>query len=479
MQKEIVQNTDWEILTPTGWSDFSGVSKTIKTIMFTIQFTDNTNIKCSESHLLKFPNGEFLEACHILPGDILYGNKEVSDVSYELGEFELYDAIDVSYDSEYYTNDVVSHNCAFIDGIDEIWGSIQQTLATGGKAILLSSPNGTGNFFHKTWVDATTNINSKWNPIRLHWTVHPDRTEKWRQDQEDLLGPRLAAQECDADFISSGATVIAPEILQYYRSMTREPIEKRGFDNNLWIWEYADFHRNYIVAADVSRGNGADYSTLHVFDVETLNQVAEYKGMIGTTEFGHLLVTVATEYNNALLVVENANVGWAVIQTIIERGYSNLYHTNRDITTDINLNQQLARGVDVRNASNSVPGFTTSSKTRPLLISKLETMARHKELIINSIRLLEELSVFIWNGSKPEAQHGYNDDLVMSYSIGIWVRDNAFKLMERGRELTQVALSHITKTSSNPILTTPNSSKSNPWSMPIGLNKNEDLTWLL
>jgi len=204
MQKEIVQNTDWEILTPTGWSDFSGVSKTIKTIMFTIQFTDNTNIKCSESHLLKFPNGEFLEACHILPGDILYGNKEVSDVSYELGEFELYDAIDVSYDSEYYTNDVVSHNCAFIDGIDEIWGSIQQTLATGGKAILLSSPNGTGNFFHKTWVDATTNINSKWNPIRLHWTVHPDRTEKWRQDQEDLLGPRLAAQECvDGDCVVS------------------------------------------------------------------------------------------------------------------------------------------------------------------------------------------------------------------------------------------------------------------------------------
>jgi len=289
----------------------------------------------------------------------------------------------------------------------------------------------------------------------------------------------ILSHNCDADFISSGATVIAPEILQYYRSMTREPIEKRGFDNNLWIWEYADFHRNYIVAADVSRGNGADYSTLHVFDVETLNQVAEYKGMIGTTEFGHLLVTVATEYNNALLVVENANVGWAVIQTIIERGYSNLYHTNRDITTDINLNQQLARGVDVRNTSNSVPGFTTSSKTRPLLISKLETMARHKELIINSIRLLEELSVFIWNGSKPEAQHGYNDDLVMSYSIGIWVRDNAFKLMERGRELTQVALSHITKTSSNPILTTPNSSKSNPWSMPIGLNKNEDLTWLL
>ena len=100
MQKEIVNNTDWEIYTPNGWSNFLGVSKTVKDIIFIITFTDDTFIKCSEGHMLKYPNGEFLEACHILEGDILAGNKIIRTIIYEEGEFELYDAIEVEYDNE-------------------------------------------------------------------------------------------------------------------------------------------------------------------------------------------------------------------------------------------------------------------------------------------------------------------------------------------------------------------------------------------
>jgi phage FluMu gp28-like protein len=48
---------------------------------------------------------------------------------------------------------------AFIEGINEIWASAQQTLATGGGAIVLSTPYGTGNWFHKTWVEAEEQIN--------------------------------------------------------------------------------------------------------------------------------------------------------------------------------------------------------------------------------------------------------------------------------------------------------------------------------
>ena len=43
---------------------------------------------------------------------------------------------------------------AFIENIGEIWASAQQTLATGGGAIVLSTPYGTGNWFHQTWVRA-------------------------------------------------------------------------------------------------------------------------------------------------------------------------------------------------------------------------------------------------------------------------------------------------------------------------------------
>ena len=57
----------------------------------------------------------------------------------------------------------------------------------------------------------------------------------------------------------------------------------------------------------------------HVIDIEESSQVAEYKGKLDTKDFGNFLVSLATEYNNALLVVENANIGWAVIQQIIDR----------------------------------------------------------------------------------------------------------------------------------------------------------------
>ena len=56
---------------------------------------------------------------------------------------------------------------AFIKGIDEIWASAQSTLSTGGKAIVLSTPNGVGNFFHKTWLKGEDG--DGWNPIKLHW----------------------------------------------------------------------------------------------------------------------------------------------------------------------------------------------------------------------------------------------------------------------------------------------------------------------
>jgi len=90
---------------------------------------------------------------------------------------------------------LVIDEAAFIAGFDEKWASVQQTLATGGKCIILSTPNGMGNFFHKTWTAAETGENSFF-PIKLHWTVHPDRDQEWRDGQDGELGPKLAAQEC-------------------------------------------------------------------------------------------------------------------------------------------------------------------------------------------------------------------------------------------------------------------------------------------
>ena len=75
----------------------------------------------------------------------------------------------------------------------------------------------------------------------------------------------------------------------------------------------------------------SDYSAFHVMDIETMEQVAEYKGKLSTKDFGNMLVNVAGEYNNALLVIENNNIGWAAIQQVIDRGYENLFYTSKDL----------------------------------------------------------------------------------------------------------------------------------------------------
>ena len=372
---------------------------------------------------------------------------------------------------------LIIDEAAFISNVEEIWISAQQTLATGGGAIILSTPNGTGNFFHQTWVGAEEGRN-RFNTIRLHWSVHPDRNQSWRDKQDELLGPKGAAQECDCDFISSGHTVIEGSLLQWYNQTTvQDPIEKRGVDGNLWIWEQPDYTRDYIIVADVARGDGADYSAFHVIDVESVTQVAEYKGQIHTKDYGNLLVNIATEYNDALLVIENANVGWASIQVAIDRNYKNLYYSPKDGQIS-DVSQQLSRYVDLKDTSQMTPGFTTSSRTRPLVISKLDTYMRERIPVIRSRRLMEELFVFIWNGSRPEAQRGYNDDLVLAFCIGLWIRDTALKLRQQGMDLNRKTLDYFGK--GNGVYNAAGNMKQAGWSMETGhRGQDEDLTWLL
>ena len=368
---------------------------------------------------------------------------------------------------------LIIDEAAFIDKIDTIWGAAQQTLATGGRALVISTPNGVGNFFHKTWVGAENGTND-FNFIKLHWSVHPEREQEWRDEQDKLLGPSLAAQECDCDFITSGRGVIDGLLLEQMKeSSVREPIEKRGIDSNYWIWQPPNYTKNYVVSADVSRGDGTDYSAFHIIDVESLEQVAEYKGKISTQDFGNMLVNVASEYNNALLVVENNNIGWAAIQQVIDREYPNLFYTSKDLQY-VDVQHQITNKYRSQER-NMVPGFSTTSKTRPLIVAKLEEMFREESVMVHSQRLIDELFVFIYNGNRAEAMTGYNDDLVMSFAIALWVRDTALRLRAEGIELSKKAIQGIGQ---NPGIYTSDVQKNDSWEMDVKGEK-EDLTWLI
>ena len=157
--------------------------------------------------------------------------------------------------------------------------------------------------------------------------------KSWRKEQDTLLGiGSSAAQECDCDFLTSGTGVIDATLLENLRKRScKDPLEKRGDDTNMWVWEQPNYSKDYIVCADVGRGDSADYSAFHIIELETLTQVAEYKGRINTKDFGNMLVSIATEYNDAILIVENNNIGWATIQQIIDRDYPNLFYTSKDL----------------------------------------------------------------------------------------------------------------------------------------------------
>ena len=368
---------------------------------------------------------------------------------------------------------LIIDEAAFIDNIAETWASAQQTLATGGGAIVLSTPYGTGNWFHKMWVSAESQEND-FIPIKLPWFVHPERDQSWRDKQDTLLGdPMLAAQECDCDFSTSGNTVFISEWLEFIKTTTiQEPMERRGVDQNLWVWEAADYSRDYMIVADVARGDGKDFSGCHVMDVLTNTQVAEYKGQLPPKEFGYFLTGLATEYNNAMLVVENANIGWATLDAVQERGYRNLYHSPKGEKMTAESYLRVFEG-----NSEMVPGFTMSMRTRPLCINKMREFVGDNSVTIRSKRLLEEMKVFIWKNGRPEAQGGYNDDLVMPFSIGMFLRDTSLKFQQQGLDSARAALNNIQKSTTSYQGGYSGNQLDNPYKMDVDGNQ-ESISWL-
>lgn len=287
----------------------------------------------------------------------------------------------------------------------------------------------------------------------------------------------VVSRNCDADFLTSGNSVFdIPDIQYFEETYQADPVERRGVDGNYWIWERPDYTRTYLLSADVARGDGSDYSAFHIWDVETCTQVAEFKGKMLPKDYGAFLTGAAMEYNNALLVCENANIGWATIEEILSRNYPNLYYSVVGGDTNETAESYLSKS----ERNKTVPGFTTSPRTRPLVIAKYYDYIHTKSCVIRSKRLLTEMRTFIWSKTgKAEAQQGLNDDLVMSAGIGLYVRDHALKLRQQGLDLSRSQLGAFsTLNRRDPVIVQPKNFV-NPYEMKNPLGKTEDISWLL
>ena len=393
---ELVKNTRYKVLTPSGFASFSAIRSLKKDEYYNIIYSNGKNIKCSTNH--KFIQDEI----EILASDLVVGSLisskidglvSVISIVLEKGEIYLYDLVNVDNKNIFYANDILSHNC---------------------------------------------------------------------------------------DFATSGNTVIEPNILNWYaENCIKEPLNREGLDKALWVWEYPDPMRYYMVVADVARGDGMDYSAYHVIDVDTLTQVAEYKAQIDTRYFANELVSIATKYNRALLVIENANIGWDVIQSVLETGYNNMHYSHRaDNSADFQTY------LTVHNGNNTlVPGFTMATKIRLNIIEKMRDFVENKHVTFRSIRLLDELRVFIWKNGKQQAMQGYNDDLVMSFAIAMFLRETSVRYKKAADSLTVSVMNNIGKSSADMGFYNSNDvNAQNPWSMKVsapGGDYTQELTWLL
>jgi hypothetical protein len=320
---------------------------------------------------------------------------------------------------------LVIDEAAHIDNLTELWTGLYPTISTGGRCIALSTPNGVGDWFHDAYIKAEGGQN-EFFPIKLNWDIHPDRDQEWFETETKNMSKRQIAQEYQCNFNTSGETVIDGEDIQLLKSKIADPKYRTGLDRNYWIWEEHRPENTYLLVADVARGDGADSSTFHIFKLETMEIIAEYQGKVTPDLFSDIVYNAGREYGNAMVVVENNNVGFAVLEKLSEKTYPNLYHSLKSSHDYIDQYQ-------AETNSSAIPGFTTSMKTRPLIVAKFEEYVRNKMLTIYSKRLINELDTFIWRNGKPEAQRGYNDDLIMACAIGCWVRDTV--LIENKRDM--------------------------------------------
>jgi len=318
---------------------------------------------------------------------------------------------------------LIIDEAAHVEGLDDLWAGLYPTLSTGGRCIALSTPMGVGNWFHRTYTDAE-NGDNEFHPVSLRWDVHPERDKAWFEKETKNMSRRQIAQELECNFNTSGETVIHPDDISWIHQQICEPEYRTGWDRNMWIWEKYQEGVPYLLVADVARGDGADSSVFHIMRTDTMEAVAEYQGKPTLDHFARILNDAGKEYGGCLLVVENIGIGISVCEKLRDLEYPNLYYS-------IKGTHEYVDALTGEYNSNAVMGFTTSTKTRPLIVAKLEEYIRNKLVKPKSQRLFSETKTFIWNNGKPQAMRSYHDDLIMSLAIACWVRDTALEVSEK------------------------------------------------
>ena len=362
---------------------------------------------------------------------------------------------------------LVLDETAFIEHAESIWMAAGMALsATQGKCIMISTPNGTGNLYHGTWEGAEDKSND-FHFNTVHWTENEFcaeglelRTNKdgedeqwspWYEEQcrRYKFDNVKIAQELDLSFEGSKRLAIENELISKYEKRFMLDNYKEIMKNKTY-YDYrkpkgerfvdyeTDFHvfkkfipgHNYLIGNDVARGDGSDFSTSHVIDIDTLEVVAEFKGHLAPDIFAVLIYNVAHDYGEAYVVVEANSFGLGTcIDLNRKMNYKKMYFSK-------SIQEIYVRPYDYKIVEDEIiPGFQTTKRTRPLIVNNFRSHLRDGSLRIYSKRIMSELRSFIQKGDRPEAEKGKHDDLIMALCIALYVRDTEYQSALDSKEM--------------------------------------------
>ena len=313
---------------------------------------------------------------------------------------------------------LIIDEAAFIENIDTIWAAVYPIISTGGRAFVLSTVNGVGNWYYDVYHDAVAGNNS-FNRIDIKWEDHPEYkrqegfeelyaemeekglyVDKWEETTKKNMPLKQWLQEYECEFLGTGDTYIEGYLLK----RLVEEINKDywiKYNNKMRVWKEPSAEYEYAIGVDVSLGRDRDYSAFHIFNVYTGEQVAEfYSNKTPINELAQILTNEANLYNNAAVIIERNTIGNNLIDWMFNiYEYDNLW-------------------IDDKNDF----GIQITTRNREELLARMEEYIRNNFVKLNSKRTINELLTFIVDDNgKIKADDGKNDDLIMSLASSVFL----------------------------------------------------------
>ena len=373
---------------------------------------------------------------------------------------------------------LVFDEAAYIEAGEDFWAASMASLSTGGKIILISTPNGYDPIYYGVYDQSIRGMNDfhisdlrwfkdpryandlKWikcNDI-VHYmlnreqynddevVLHDFDIEKYKEYEEQGYKPfsswfesmskkfkydrRKIAQEIECDFLGSGDGVIPNDIQSNIaKNLIRVPNEKY-MQGTLWQWKEPINGHRYIMGVDVSRGDSEDFSSINIIDFDDREQVIEYIGKIPPDDLASIAYKWGILYGNAFIVVDiTGGMGVATSRKLVEMNYKNLFIDGINVQNIWEYK---------KNALDKIPGINFNNK-RTQIIASFEEQVR-KGFAIRSNRLLNELNTFVYINGRPDHMKGAHDDSIMSLSIALYAGDISFNQLEKAENANKAML---------------------------------------